>query len=56
MHERSGRRSNSTAKEARELLGQAESAVKRILKEMSKDGLLIEDDARKNRRYLKVNL
>ena len=42
-----------TNREARELLGLAESTVKRILKEMVKEEKLIEKGDRKTRKYLK---
>lgn len=38
--------------EARELLGLADSTVKRLLKEMVDDGILTVDGERKSRRYL----
>lgn len=38
--------------EARELLGLADSTVKRILKEMVDDGILSVEGERKARRYL----
>ena len=42
-------------KEARELLGLADSTVKRVLKEMVKEELLIVEGERKTRRYLLNN-
>jgi len=44
-----------TNREARELLGLAESTVKRILKEMVKEEKLMEKGDRKTRKYLKKN-
>ena len=38
--------------EARELLGLADSTVKRLLKEMVDDGILMVEGERKARRYL----
>lgn len=45
-----------TNKEARELLGLAESTVKRILKDMSREGLLTEDGVKKSKRYMKSDV
>ena len=41
-----------TNKEARELLGLADSTIKRILKEMVNEDILIVEGERKSRRYL----
>lgn len=42
-------------KEARQILVLAESTTKRFLKEMVKEGLLLEKGERKNRRYILAN-
>ena len=42
-------------KEARQILVLAESTTKRFLKEMVKEGLLLEEGERKNRRYILAN-
>lgn len=42
-------------KEARQILVLAESTTKRFLKEMVKEGLLLEKGERKNRRYMLAN-
>lgn len=41
--------------EARQILVLAESTTKRFLKEMVKEGLLLEKGERKNRRYILAN-
>lgn len=41
--------------EARQILVLAESTTKRFLKEMVKEGLLLEEGERKNRRYILAN-
>ena len=41
--------------EVRQILVLAESTTKRFLKEMVKEGLLLEEGERKNRRYILAN-